>query len=194
MEKPIIATNIDNLLLEHKVFFEPHKDWFERAIKKAKDESLRKWIGKDNYFLGVNEAMKKIMPNASKEKQTAQARKWYQEDVIQYIKKHPKTIKKNVAEKLKSLKEKYKIILITTNSQDYINEILKVSNLKNIYDEIIASKTEKEPDKEELIKDLLNKYGKPKYYLTGKLDKKITNKFKELEIKVLSVNEINQIK
>lgn len=86
MEKPILTTNIDGLLLEHDIFFEPHKDWFKRAIEKTRDNSLEKWIGKEDYFLGVNEAMKKIMPDSSKEEQTAQARKWYQKDVINYIK------------------------------------------------------------------------------------------------------------
>jgi len=34
MQKPILATNIDGLLLEHEVFTEPHRGWFKRAIKK----------------------------------------------------------------------------------------------------------------------------------------------------------------
>ncbi|MFH1613245.1 MAG: HAD hydrolase-like protein [bacterium] len=193
MEKPILATNIDGLLLEHEVFIEPHKAWFKRAIEKTRDNSLEKWIGKENYFPGVIEAMKKIMPNASKEQQTRQARKWYQEDVMQYIKNNPKKIKKEIAEKLKSLKEKYQLILITTNSQNYINEILKVSNLEGIYNKIIASKIKKEPSKEELLNELIKKYGKPKYYLTGKPDEKITDKFKELGTKVLGISKINEI-
>ena len=65
MGKQIIATNIDGLLIEHEAFIEPHKDWFKRAIEKTGDSSLEKWIGKENYFLGVNEAMEKIMPKAS---------------------------------------------------------------------------------------------------------------------------------
>jgi len=194
MEKPILATNIDGLLLEHEVFMEPHKAWFKRAIKKTGDDSLEKWIGKENYFLGVNETMEKIMPDSSEEERTKQARKWYQKDVIQYIKNNPEKIKKEIAEKLKSLKEKYQLILITTNSQDYINEILKISNLENIYDKIIASKTEKEPNKEELLNELIEKHGKPEYYLTGKPDEKITDKFEKLGVKVISINEINKIK
>ncbi len=193
MEKPILATNIDGLLLDHKVFTEPHKAWFKRAIKKTKDNSLKKWIVKENYFLGVNEAMEKMLPNTTKEKRTEQARKWYQEDVIKYIKTHPNKIKKDVAEKLKSLKEKYQLILITTNSKDYINKILKASKLENIYDKTIASKTNKEPSKEELINELISKYGKPKYYLTGKLEEKITDKFKEFGTKVLTTLEISEL-
>lgn len=86
MHKPILATNIDGLLLEHEVFYEPHRDWFNRAIEKTGDKSLEKWIGKKPYFPGVNKAMKQLMPNSSKEEQTKKAREWYQEDVIRYKK------------------------------------------------------------------------------------------------------------
>lgn len=193
MDKPILATNIDGLLLEHDVFYEPHKDWFKRAIKKTKDNSLEKWIGRKDYFLGVNEAMKKIMPKVSKKEQTKKARKWYQEDVIKYIKNNPEKIKKDIAKKLISLKEKYNLILITTNSKDYIHKILKVSNLENIYDGIIASKTEEEPEKSKLIKELITKYGKPEIYLTGKPNEEIIDEFKKLEIKTLNLNKIDSL-
>lgn len=192
-KKPIIATNIDGLLIENKAFTEPHKAWFERAIKKAKDDSLKKWIGREDYFIGVNEAMEKILPNSSKEERTYQARKWYQKDVVKYIKYHPEVIKKDTAKRLMLLKEKYRLILVTSNTKDYINKILKTSNLEGIYDTIIASKTEEEPDKEELIGELIKKYGKPKYYLTGKPEDKINTKFEKLEIKVRGINDIDEI-
>ena len=89
MEKPILATNLDGFLIDHKVFIEPHNLWFDRAIFLTKDVSLEKWKGNKNYFLGVDEAMKKIMPNATKKERTARAREWYQEDIISYIKLHP---------------------------------------------------------------------------------------------------------
>ncbi len=194
MEKPIIATNIDGLLIEHSAFIEPHRKWFERAIEKTGDESLRKYIGADPYFPGVNIAMEKIMPDATPEQRTAQARTWYQEDVIKYIKEHPEIIKKNVAEKLKALKEKYKLILLTTNTQDYINKIIEVSHLHGIYDDIIASNTEKEPDREELIKELKEQYQQPKYYFTGKEDQKTITRFESLGIKIITKENIDEIK
>ena len=193
MDKPILATNIDGLLLNHKVFSEPHRYWFERAIKKTKDNSLKRWMDREDYFIGVNEAMQKIMPHDSQEKRTYQARKWYQQDVIKYIKNHPEEIKKDIAEKLISLREKYKIILITTNTEKYINKILKKAKLNRIYEGIIASKTEKEPSKEELVDELINRYGKPEYYLTGKPEEKITKKLEEMKVKVLGIDKISRL-
>ena len=193
MEKPIIATNIDGLLIEHSAFTEPHRKWFERAIKKTGDESLRRWIGADPYFPGVDIAMEKIMPDATPEQRTAQARTWYQEDVVKYLKEHPETIKKDLAEKLKSLKEKYKLILLTTNTRDYINKIIEVSHLHGIYDDIIASDKEKEPDREELIKELIEQYGKPKYYITGKEDSKTIVRFENLGTEIITKENIAEI-
>jgi phosphoglycolate phosphatase-like HAD superfamily hydrolase len=189
-KKPIIATNIEGLLIENKAFIEPHKVWFERAIKKTKDNSLKKWIGREDYFIGVNEAMEKLMPSASKEERTYQARKWYQRDVVKYIKSHPEVVKKDNAKRFMLLKEKYKLILVTSNTKDYINKILKTSNLEGIYDIIISSKTEQEPDKEELIGELIKKYGKPVYYITGKPEDKINSKFEKLEVKVIGIDDI----
>ena len=50
-----------------------------------------------------------------------------------YIKENPSVIKKGVAEKLLKLKQKYTLILVTTNTEDYIDKILEVSKLNNIF-------------------------------------------------------------
>lgn len=193
MEKPIIATNLDGLLIEPSAFYKPHEKWFERVIEKTGDKTLKKWIGADPYFPGVHIAMEKMMPKATPEQRIAQARKWYQEDVIRYIQEHPEAIKRKNARILKVLRNKFKLILITTNTKDYIDRIIEVSNLQGIYDDIIASETEREPDKGKLIDELMRKYPKPKYYLTGKSDEKIASKFKELRVKVIEEKNLNSL-
>ena len=168
MNKPIIATNADRFLIAHKAFVEPHKKWFDMAIKKTGDKSLEKWKGREDYFKGVNEAMLKIMPKATQEEQTRQAREWYQEYVIEYIKTHPECIYKKVIEVLKKLKVKYRLALITTNTEDHIQKILKTIGISDLYDIIIASPIGKEPKKSELLLKFIDKYKEPKIYITGK--------------------------
>ena len=168
MQKPILATNLDGFLIDHSAFIEPHRIWFDRAILLTKDDSLKKWKGHKEYFLGVNEAMKKIMPNAKKEEQTKQARDWYQEDVIHYISMHPETINTKLKKTLEKLKEKFTLALITTNTEEHINKILKTANLKDIYDIIFASKTKEEPNKEKLFQEFKEKHGEPKYYIASR--------------------------
>lgn len=193
MEKPILATNIDGLLIESTAFTEPHRQWFERAIKKTKDTSLSKWIGRENYFLGVNEAMEKIMPDSPKNEQTKKAREWYQKDVIKYIEKNPQIIKENEVKKLLSLKEKYILILLTTNTKDYIDKILRAAKLEHVYDFIIASETDEEPDKEKLVNELITTYGKPEFYLSDKNDEKLKKALEELDIKVITSQEMDNL-
>ena len=193
MIKPILATNIDDLLISHEAFFEPHKTWFDRAIKKTKDKSLEKWKGKENYFPGVHLAMEKLMPKATQEQRTIQARMWYQEDVIRYIKDHPQTVNSSVAIKLRKLKIKYKLALITTNSQNYIGDILEAAELDDIYDLILGSLTHEEPNKTELISRFIKLYGIPKYYLSGKKEEKIIELLKEKGVKIIGVKDLDKI-
>jgi len=193
MKKPILATNIDDFLIDHSAFFEPHKEWFDRAIKKTKDKTLSKWKGREDYFLGVNEAMKKLMPDASPEQRTIQARMWFQEDVIRYIKEHPEAVKLSVVNKLKKLKLKYKLALITTNSQNYINDILEAAILDDLYDIILGSHTHEEPNKSELIDRFLKEYGPPKYYISGKTYDKINSLLKEKGVKIIGLKDLEKI-
>ena len=95
MRKPVLATNIDGFLIKHEAFVKPHEAWFDRAVKLTGDKTLAEWKGKKNYFLGVDKAMEKIMPLATPRERTEQARKWYQEDVVDYIKKHKEVIYEN---------------------------------------------------------------------------------------------------
>ena len=165
----MLATNIDGFLINHPAFIEPHRIWFDRAILLTKDSSLLKWKGHHEYFLGVNEAMEKILPDASKEERTAQARKWYQEDVVYYISIHPEVINHKAADALRKLKEKFTLALITTNTREYIDKILDTAGLNDIYDIIYASSVEEEePDKKKIFTEFREKYGEPKYYVASR--------------------------
>ena len=134
----------------------------------TKNDDLKKWKGHPEYFKGVNEAMEKIMPDASKEQRTKQAREWYQEDIIHYIKIHPEVVNNVLVEALKKLKEKFKLALITTNTKEYINQILEAANLQDIYDIIYASSSEEEPNKAKIAQEFKEKYGQPKYYIASR--------------------------
>lgn len=167
-EKPILATNIDGFLINHSAFIEPHRIWFDRAIMLTRDETLKKWKGHPEYFVGVNEAMKKILPNSSEEERIAQARRWYQEDVIYYISIHPEVINHKVENALRKLKSRFTLALITTNTNEYINQILNTAGVNNIYDIIYASSVEEEPDKSKIFTEFQKKYGEPKYYVASR--------------------------
>lgn len=193
MEKPILATNLDGFLIEHSAFIEPHKAWFDRAITKTGDESLEKWKGVKDYFVGVNEVMEKIMPDASKEERTKQARIWYQEDVVNYIKENPEVVNRSLVESLKKLKEKFTLALITTNAHEYVDKILEVAGLNEVYDIVFASSAEEEPSKEKIFQEFKNKYGGPKYYVSNNVDEKLKSFLEKKSVKVLSEEGLSNL-
>ena len=168
MAKPILATNIDGFLIKHSAFFEPHRTWFDRAILLTKNAELKSWKGREDYFKGVDEAMKQIMPKATEKERTEQARKWYQEDVVYYIKENPEVVRKELIENLKALKAKYRLALVTTNTKEYIDQILESAGLQNIFDIVFAIDLAEKPDKEKLFESFIKKYGKPMAYIAGK--------------------------
>jgi len=193
MKKPLLVTNIDDLLIKHKAFVEPHKAWFQRVIKKGVDPSIKKWMGKKDYFLGVKEAMSQLMPNATTKQQNSKAREWYQQDVVNYIKSHPRCVNRKVAKSLEALREDYTIVLVTTNTEEYIHKILKSANLTKIYHGIVASKTSEAPNKSQLIKTLVKEYGKPSYYLTAKKEPEVDAQFKKIGTRVISPSRLEKL-
>ena len=168
MEKPILATNMDGFLIKHSAFIEPHKEWFDKAISLTKDVSLAEWKGRKDYFTGVDIAMKKIMPSASDEERTKQAREWYQEAVIEYIKEHKEVVNKKLADLLIRLKSKFYLALITTNTKEHISQILQAGELDGIYDSVFASSVSEKPDKASLFERFKQEYGTPKIYLASR--------------------------
>jgi len=193
MAKPILVTNLEGLLITPEAFMEPHKNVWAELIKKTGDKTLKKWIGKKDYFIGVNLAMDKLMPKATREEKTLQVRSWYQEAVIKYIQDNPNCVDKHIADRLKQLKTKYDLILLTSSTEKHIDKILSSAGLKRLYDSIVASETDQEPKKADLIEVLFAKYGKPKYYLTGKEDSETNDIFKNREVKVISKQDMDSL-
>jgi len=168
MNKPILATNIDGFLIKHEAFILPHKAWFKRAIQLTGDTNLEKWIKRKDYFQGVDLAMAQIMPQATEQQRTLQARHWYQEDVVQYIANHPKAVYIQVVEKLRKLKSRFRLALVTTNTKEYIHQILKTAKLQGLYDIVFAISATEKPDKAELFKRFAQEHGNPKYYIAAR--------------------------
>ena len=63
MEKPIIATTLSGLFLKKEPWDKAHILWYEKAAEKLKDESVKNWIKRPDYFRGVDEVMQRLYPN-----------------------------------------------------------------------------------------------------------------------------------
>src|SRR3989344_5813108 len=67
----------------------------------------------------------------------------------------------------KKLKSKYEIALITTNTAEAINRILKIINLEDLFDIIEASNPDEKDDKTIVFDRFIRIYGKPILYIGG---------------------------
>ncbi|MBM3233876.1 HAD family hydrolase [Candidatus Pacearchaeota archaeon] len=174
MYKEIIATGIDGFLIKHEAFIEPHKTWFDRVIRLTGDKSLAQWKGRKDFFLGIDKAMKKIMPYTKEEQRLGKARKWYAEEIIAYLKEHPEAVYKDVENMLRKLKIRYALALITPSLQEYMPAILEAAGLSQVFDVIFVSKGN-------LPEEFTYKYREPIIYIAAR-NREIFAQAKELEI------------
>ncbi len=166
--KQIIATTLSGLFIKSTPWKEAHKIWFERMVEETGDESFRQWIGKADYFEGVNLAMAKLMPDASKDERTREARKRFMQSVIDFVKDNKdELINTDIIEYFKSLKDRFMIALITTNVKDFIDKLLSAAGLDDFFDIVEASNLEEEDDKVSVFERFISKYGKPVVYFGG---------------------------
>ncbi|MFA4953493.1 MAG: HAD hydrolase-like protein [Candidatus Pacearchaeota archaeon] len=167
MEKPIIATTLSGLFIKQEPWDKAHILWYEKAAKRLKDESVKEWAGKPDYFNGVDEVMQRLYPNLSEDERTSKARKMFFDSVLVYIKKHPKVKNEQIIKYFKSLKKEYQLVLITTNTKSALEKILSVTNLEDLFDIIETSKPEEKDDKRIVFDKFVRKYGKPILYIGG---------------------------
>jgi phosphoglycolate phosphatase-like HAD superfamily hydrolase len=167
VKKPILATTLSGLLIKSDAWNKAHILWYENAAKKLNDETIKKWIRKENYFEGVDEVMKRLYPSLSEEKRTKKARELFFNSVIENIQKTSSLRNSEVINYFCSLKKKYQLALITTNTSAALKKILAASSLKNFFDLIETSLPEEKDDKRKVFDRFIQKHGKPIIYLGG---------------------------
>jgi hypothetical protein len=103
----------------------------------------------------------------SEEKRTAKARETFFDSVCEYVARNPQLVNSQVAEYFRTLKSKYRIALITTNTKKAIGKILSSAGLEDIFDIIESSKLEEKDDKFAVFDRFVEKHGKPLVYIGG---------------------------
>ena len=163
----IIALTLSGLFVKLEPWKKAHISWFEEASRKLRDPSLFSWATKENYFQGVDLAMKKLYPDLTEEERTIKARELYFDSVLEYIKINKDVINKDVIDYFRTLKKKFRLALITTNKKDSLDKILKLIKLNNFFDIIESSLPNEKDDKRVVFKRFIKKYKKPLIYIGG---------------------------
>ena len=171
MEKPIITTTLSGLFIKSEPWKNAHVLWFEEMAERFNDDamkdSVKKWVNLPNYFQGVDEVMKQLYPNMSDAERTERARETYFNSVLKYIKQNPEVKNWEVIKYFISLKEKYRIALITTNTINTVNEILILLEQEDLFDIIETSYPDEKDDKALVFDRFINQYGTPLVYIGG---------------------------
>jgi len=208
MEKPILATALKGLFIKSSPWIDAHLIWYEDREKEIKKQGLdetaiKEWRAllksdpekeRKEYFKFVDKVMKVFYPNLSDEKRTEKARESYFDSTIKYIKQNPDTVNKEIINYFKSLKDKYRLALITTNTPQALKSILKVSKLENLFDIIEASSPKEKDDKKVVFDRFIEKNDKPKLYIGNSKEALLYSKEKEINTLYANLERDEEIK
>jgi len=167
MEKPIIATTLSGLFLKHEPWNKAHILWLENAAKKLNDPTIMNWANKPDYFNCVDGIMSRLYPKLGEKQRTVKAREMYFDSVCQYVKQNQKVRNESVIAYFNSIKDKYRLALITTNIQSALEKILSSAELMKLFDITETSLPEEKDDKRIVFERFVKKYGKPFVYIGG---------------------------
>jgi phosphoglycolate phosphatase-like HAD superfamily hydrolase len=184
--KPIIATTFSGLFLSSEPWKNAHVQWFENAAKELNDDSVKEWAGRKNYFQGVDEVMERRFPDLSNGERTAKARELFFDAICNYISSKPNLLNEDIINYFFSLKEKYRLALITTNPKEAIEKILKHTKLANLFDIIEVSLITEKDDKTKVFDRFIEKNGLPELYIGSSED--ALNYCMEKEINCIYIN------
>lgn len=184
----IIAIDFDGALLKHRPFEKAHLKWFKVMSVLLKDSSVKKYANLDNYFDKVHVVMKRYLGNVSHDVRVRFARMMYAMATLAEVQQ--KDLMEDFVKYLKTLKKKYKLALITSAPEDSVEPILDKLGISNLFDIVYKSPMARHPDKKELFKEFIKKYGKPMFYI-GNGDKDIEN-CKSVGIKTISANWVSK--
>jgi len=167
MKKPIIATTLSGLLLKQEPWQKAHILWLKNASEKLNDPSIMEWANRPDYFKCVDGIMKRLYPTLDETQRVVKAREIYFDSVCQYVKENPKVRNERIIKYLVSLKDKYRLALITTNIQSALEKILDVSHLTDLFDLVQVSLPNEKDDKRIVFRRFIEQYGKPIIYIGG---------------------------
>jgi FMN phosphatase YigB (HAD superfamily) len=191
MEKPIIATTLAGLFIKREAWDKAHRIWYEDAAQTLNDNSILKWVGREDYFKGVEEVMQRLYPGLNDEQRTIKARQMFFDSVIKYTRQNPDVRNNEIIEYFNSLKSEFRLALITTNTKSALEKILSATRLSSLFDIMEASEESEKDDKRVVFKRFIKKYGKPLIYIGGS-KKESYDYCKEKGIPTIFVNLENE--
>lgn len=169
MEKPIIATTLTGIFLDKKPWENAHLMWFEDAAKKLDRIDINDWgliyHQEKDYFPKIYEIMDLMYPNLNLEDKTKKARELFFYYVLKYINENGFNRFEDTIEYFQELKSKYRIALVSTQSELFTREVLDKTNLNDLFDIIYCASASDKDDKKFIYSKFVSEYGEPIIHL-----------------------------
>lgn len=109
--------------------------------------------------------MKRLYSNLNEEQRTIKARQMFFDSVTKYVKQNPNLRNNDVVDYFVSLKPRYRLALITTNTKKALEKILSAIKLSKLFDIVEASEESEKDDKIAVFNRFLKKYENPIVYV-----------------------------
>jgi FMN phosphatase YigB (HAD superfamily) len=157
--KSTIAISLAGVLVDKKPWREAHKigmkEHFDNLGLSEKDFD-------GDYFDVVEKSIKKSWPDLSAEERIAKRRRIYFDRVLNLI---DDNANEEVVEFFQGLKDRYSLVLVTTNDEDMTKKVLDLIGGSDLFDYVFSSKIEEKDDKRVVFERLIKKIGKPEFLI-----------------------------
>ena len=164
MQKPLIAVALSGVLVSSEPFKKAHKFGMKELAEKSGIKEISKSTNDPNYFKKVEEAIAVMYPELTPEERIKKRRRIYLSRVIDNIKESGPEIE--TINYLKTIRNKYRLALVTSVTDEATKDILRILNLENFFDFVLTTDQTEKDDKGIVINKMIKTIGKPEFYLT----------------------------
>jgi phosphoglycolate phosphatase-like HAD superfamily hydrolase len=185
--KPIIAFDLDGVLLRADIAVKAHKAWFELMSTLLKDPSVKLLADKKDYFpdaINTLSCLTALDPKDSFNKNLLikYSRNLFQLLYLAELKKAGEnSFVPGIVDMIIELKKECRIALITTSPEDVVLPAMDIGKVRKIFDYVYRAPLDKEPSKLALLSRFTKEISAPSLYIGNELaDAKAC---KELKIK-----------
>lgn len=177
MEKPIIALSLSGVIVSSEPFKRMHDFGMNELANLSGMQELKDKKDSSDYFVYVKKALERVYHDLSMEKAITKRRNQYCRRVVDMVNENPGFIRNDVVRFLRDIKEKYRLVIVTSFLEKYVVKILEDAEIDDIFEFVSASKEEEEDDKEIVFGRLIAEFGLPEKLIGSAKTEKICDKF-----------------
>ena len=177
MGKPIVAVGLGGVIVSNEPFRRMHEFGMNELSVLSGMPELKEKMNSSDYFVYVKKALEKVYFDLSMEKAISKRRKQFCRRVVDLINENHGFIRRDIIRFLRGLKDKYRIVIVTTFLDEFVREILKKAEIDDIFDYVSATAEEEEDEREIVWERLISGFGLPKKMIGSIKSGKICDKF-----------------